>query len=99
MSANAEHPMIMATNRLVSALDALEQKLQQVSVEKDRDVVQQKQLVSFSRENESLKAERDKLNSAIASLTQQYSDLQTAATNIHGKLDESIKRISQIIEA
>ncbi len=96
---SAEHPLIAATNRLVTALDRLERNLQQVSVAKDRDIQQQRQLVSFSRENESLKAERKNLNQAIDSLTKQYEDLQQVATNIHGKLDDSIKRISQIIEA
>ena len=96
---SAEHPLIAATNRLVTALDRLERNLQQVSVAKDRDIQQQRQLVSFSRENESLKAERENLNQAIDSLTRQYEDLQQVATNIHGKLDDSIKRISQIIEA
>lgn len=98
MTEQPQHPLFAATHRLVSALDRLERNLQSLSVAKDRDVQQQQRIESFSRENEALKAERDKLNQAINNLSAQYQDLQHVATNIHQKLDDSVKRISLILE-
>lgn len=99
MSENAQHPLFVATRKLVGALDRLERNLQQMSVAKDRDALQQQQLMLFSRENEALKQEREHLNQSIMSLTSQYEDLQQVATSIHSKLDDSVKRINQIIES
>jgi hypothetical protein len=98
MSSREEHPLIEASRRLMGAIDRLERNLQQMSVAKDRDLQQEKRVVEFSRENEALKSERENLNKAINKLTGQYNDLQQVATTIHGKLDDSIKRITQIIE-
>jgi septal ring factor EnvC (AmiA/AmiB activator) len=98
MSSSQEHPLIEASRRLMGAIDRLERNLQQMSVAKDRDAQQEKRVIQFSRENESLKSERENLNKAISTLTGQYKDLQQTATTIHSKLDDSIKRITQIIE-
>ncbi len=98
MNEQSQHPLFTATRGLVSALDRLERNLQELSVSKDRDALQQQQLSAFTRENESLKQERDNLNQAIASLGAQYEDLQQVATSIHHKLDDSVKRISSILE-
>jgi len=93
-----DHPLISATRRLMTALDRLERNLQQVSVMKDREVQSEHKLSLFMRENESLRQEREKLNSAFSNLTHQYEDLQKVAKNIHGKLDDSARRITQILE-
>ena len=98
MSDSSQHPLFAASHRLVAALDRLERNLQELSVARDRDVLQQQQLSQFTRENESLRAERETLNLVIERLNSQYNDLQKVATNIHGKLDDSVKRISQILE-
>lgn len=82
----------------MGALDRLERNLQEVSVIQDREVATEQKLTTFMRENESLLKERENLNEAISSLTLQYEDLQQVAQNIHGKLDDSARRITQILE-
>jgi len=76
----------------------LENNLKQVSVSMDRDVHQEQQMVYFERENAALKQERENLNAAIAQLQYQYNDLHKVASTIYGKLDDSIRRLSHIIE-
>jgi FtsZ-binding cell division protein ZapB len=98
MSENTEHPLIMVTRRLMSALDRLERNLQQVSVTRDREVQNEQKLSIFMRENESLVHERENLTQAFNQLTHQYQDLQHVAKSIHGKLDDSARRITQILE-
>jgi len=98
MAHTSEHPLIMATRRLMSALDRLERNLQQVSVTRDREVQNEQKLNLFVRENESLLHERENLSVAFNQLTLQYEDLQQVARTIHGKLDDSARRITQIIE-
>lgn len=98
MADSSEHPLILATRRLMSALDRLEKNLQQVSVTRDREMANEQRLSSFIRENESLTRERENLNHAISELTLQYEDLQHVAKTIHGKLDDSARRITQILE-
>ena len=98
MTQQPEHPLILATRRVMTALDGLERKLQQESVTRDRELMREQQLSQFVRENESLKEERENLNDVIAKLTGQYQDLQKVATNIHGKLDDSVRKITQILE-
>jgi hypothetical protein len=98
MSQTQDHPLFAATRRLLGALDRLEHNLTHVTVAHDRDVHQEQQLVVFERENAALKQERESLNNAIAQLQYQYDDLHKVASTIHGKLDDSIKRLTQIIE-
>ena len=98
MSDTPQHPLYVATRRLVNALDRLESNLQRITVAQDRDVHQEQQMVYFERENAALKQERENLNNAIAQLQYQYNDLHTIASTIYGKLDDSIKRLTQIIE-
>lgn|GEM_PF-2197260 len=97
-SESAQHPLYVATRRLVKALDRLEGNLRQISVSQDRDVRQEQQMVFFERENAALKQERENLNNAIAQLQFQYNDLHKIASTIYGKLDDSVKRLTQIIE-
>ncbi len=99
MSRAAEHPLYIATERLVGALDKLERNLQQVTTEQAREVKQHEHLRIFERENEGLKGERDKLNRAISQLQHQYDDLHKVAGAIYNKLDDSIKRLSKIVES
>lgn len=92
------HPLYVATRRLVSALDRLENNLKHITVALDRDTHHEHKLLSFERENAALKQERENLNASIAQLQFQYNDLHKVASAIHGKLDDSIRRISKIIE-
>jgi hypothetical protein len=92
------HPLYAATERLIGALNRLEQGLAQVTTQKSRDVKQHEQLVVFERENANLREERDNLDSAIGQLQNQYDDLHKVAGAIYNKLDDSIKRLTQIIE-
>ena len=98
MSDSGEHPLISATRRLMSALDRLEKNMQEVSVTRDRELANEQKLNAFMQENASLLSEREKLNASFDQLTDQYKDLQHVAKNIHGKLDDSAKRITQILE-
>ena len=98
MSSTHQHPLYVATRRLVNALDRLENNLQHVTVAQDRDVHQEHQLVAFERENAALLQERESLNAALAELQHQYNDLHKTASTIHTKLDDSIRRLTQIIE-
>jgi len=98
MADSTEHPLILATRRLMGALDRLEKNLQQVSVTRDREVQNEQKLSLFIRENETLRHDREKLNQAFSQLTHQYQDLQQVAKTIHGKLDDSARRITQILE-
>ena len=90
-------PIFAATERLAAALDRLERNLQQVAVAQARELQQHEQLVAFERENVQLQQERDNLNHAIGQLKGQYTDLHRVATTIHGKLDDSIKRLTKIV--
>jgi len=98
MADSTEHPLIMATRRLMSALDRLEKNLHQVSVTRDRELQNEQKLSVFMRENENLLHERENLTEAFSRLTHQYQDLQQVAKTIHGKLDDSARRITQILE-
>lgn len=98
MTQDPQHPLFLATRRLAAALDRLESNLQQVSVQRDRDVHQDQQLTVFERENEALKQERERLHVTVTQLQLQYDDLHHIASTIYGKLDDSIKRLSQLVE-
>ena len=98
MADKQQHPLYVATRRLVKALDRLEGNLKQVSVSQDREVKKESQILLFEKENTELKQERESLNNAIAQLQHQYNDLHKIAATIYGKLDDSIKRLTQIIE-
>jgi len=93
-----QHPLVMATERVVAALERLEQNIPQIATQTARDVRQHEQLVMFERENVSLKADRANLTTAISQLESQYSDLHKVAGTIYNKLDDSIKRLTRIIE-
>ena len=106
-----ESPLYMATQRLVHALDRLEYQLhynaqQQVASQHREPTPQQVaqtaeaqgQLQFFSQENELLRQEHANLNAAIAQLQHQYDDLHHVARHIYDKLDDSIRRLTQIIE-
>lgn len=92
------HPLYVATRRLVGALDRLESNLKQAMVAPDDADHPNQQLMVFEKENSALRQERENLNAAIAKLQMQYNDLHKVASTIYGKLDDSIKRLTQIIE-
>lgn len=98
MSDFPEHPLYAAAKRLTLALDRLENNLQSLSVARDRDVQQEQQVVFFERENAVLLQERESLSSTIADLQHRYNDLHKVASSIHGKLDDSILRLTEILE-
>jgi len=94
-----EHPLFVATRRLVKSLDRLEGNLKSMSPPEHNDGVEpNEQVAIFQRENTALKQEREKLSGSIAHLQRQYNDLHRIASTIHDKLDDSIKRLTQIIE-
>lgn len=98
MSDSPQNPLYAATNRLAAALERLEANLQKSSAKPASDPQIQQQLDVFERENESLREERANLDGAINQLQDQYNDLHQVATTIYGKLDDSIRRLTQIIE-
>jgi len=95
-----EHPIFAATRRLLAALERLEHGLERMPVAGNSAgrQEQQQQLGFFAQENESLRQERENLNTAISQLQFQYTDLHEVASAIYGKLDTSIKRLTKIIE-
>lgn len=90
--------LLMARDRLMNAFTHLEEKLQKIDTLAERDVKQHKQLVSFDRENEELREERKNLFTTISELEEQYDGLHKVAGTIYNKLDDSIKRLSKIID-
>ena len=98
MDVDVESPLILATKRLVHALDRLEGGLgRRVDVQEEHQA-QRQQIASFEQENDQLKREHDNLNAAISQLKFQYDDLHQVASVIYGKLYDSIKRLTQILE-
>ncbi|MDE3016352.1 MAG: hypothetical protein KGI29_05455 [Pseudomonadota bacterium] len=98
MDTDVEPPLVLATRRLVRALDRLEGTLGNGGSGRGEQQEQQQQLAFFEKENDALKREHDNLNAAISQLKFQYDDLHQVASVIYGKLDDSIKRLTQIIE-
>jgi hypothetical protein len=98
MSNPQQHPMYLATKRLMGALDRLEDNLQHMTVAQERSIQQEQQMILFERENVGLQHECERLNSALDQLQQQYNELHHTASLIHVKLDDSIHRLNQIIE-
>lgn len=88
----------LATNRLIDALERLERNLQQVTVGKERDIQQHQHLLNYQRENMALIEEQDRLQANISELQQQYEELQEVAAKIYNKLDNSIEKLSYILE-
>ena len=95
LDALPQHPLFVATRRLVNALDRLEGNLKYVAPPQE---LSDDRVVAFERENTALKEERETLNQSIAKLQLQYSDLHRVAATIYGKLDDSIKKLTQIID-
>lgn len=88
-----------ATQRVIDALDGLENKLQQR--QNQQMFVQnpaQNLAQSYQQENAELLYEQEKLQATIVSLTEQYGELQNVAATIYDKLDNSIERLAQILE-
>lgn len=93
-----EHPVYLATCRLAKALERLERGLQPLTVEYERDARDHQHLQHYARENAELKAGQEQLASSLSELQGQYEELQAVATTIYGKLDDSIRRLTQILE-
>ena len=98
MSELYTHPLYNATRRLATALDRLENNLKQVTIVMDRDVLQEHKITAFEHENNALKKQGEQLNASITQLQCQYNDLHKAASTIYGKLNDSIRRLSLIID-
>ncbi|MGE3714457.1 MAG: hypothetical protein AB7F82_08055 [Alphaproteobacteria bacterium] len=86
-----------ALGRVHKAIERLEKTVGAYSVEHDRSQRTEHHLKLVVDENASLKQEQEQLSEAINMLQGQYDDLQKVATNIYGKLDDSVRRISKII--
>ena len=98
MTNSANNPLYHATNKLISALERLEKNMQHISVSKDRDVQQHQLLQNYQRENAALLEEQVILQKTVANLQQKYNELQDVAAGISKKLDNSIGRLSEILE-
>ncbi len=98
MPETREHPLYIATRRLVKALDQLEGNLKQVMLPDEVDAKYEQQMSNFQQENTALKQERESLNGAIARLQRQYNDLQKVANAVYDKLDDSVKKLTHMIE-
>ncbi len=98
MTNSANNPLYHATNKLISALERLERNMQHISVSKDRDIQQHQLLQNYQRENAVLLEEQANLQKTVANLQQQYKELQDVASGISKKLDNSIGRLSEILE-
>lgn len=97
-SAEATHPLYVATRRLVDALNRLEQNLGKVKAEREKGNGQAEKLEAALSETAALKQEREVLSATALQLQGQYDDLHQVAGAIYTKLDDSIKRLTQIIE-
>mgnify|MGYP003395914174 CR=1 FL=1 len=87
-----------ATERLLSALDRLEHSLAH-QPRAGADVrTSERQLQVSRRENAALLEEREALNIAVDQLKAQYGDLHSTASGIYNKLEDSIRRLTQIMK-
>lgn len=98
MTYSANNPLYRATNRLISALERMEGNMKHISLSKERDIQQSQHLQNYQRENSALLEEQAKLQKTIVNLQQQYDELQEVASAIAKKLDNSIERLSEILE-
>jgi hypothetical protein len=89
--------LFLATERLLGALDRLEQGLDRRLPDHGGDALAE-QLQATWHENAALRQERESLNTAIDDLKSQYSDLHRAASGIYNKLEDSIRRLTQIMK-
>lgn len=91
-------PLYDATERLLSALERLERSFKRAARQQPPSTEQAEQLLFFEKENESLRTERETLNTTINQLRTEYTGLHRAASTIYNKLEDSIKRLTKIIE-
>lgn len=83
-----------ATERLLGALDRLE-----LAVSSGRENIQENsQLAHLEHENAELRDERIALSGAIDRLRAEYGDLHRTASGIYNKLEDSIRRLTQIMK-
>ena len=93
--------LFLATERLLNALDRLEQGMELALVQpvsSDISPESVEKLAFYEQENEALRAEREALNSAVGQLREQYGDLHHTASGIYNKLEDSIRRLTQIMK-
>ncbi len=93
----ASDTLFLATERLMSALDRLEHNIRMSAAKRVDGIRETEQAAFFEQENRLLRQERESLNATIDKLTHEYQDLQKSATTIYRKLNESIKRLTNII--
>jgi uncharacterized protein YlxW (UPF0749 family) len=89
--------LFLATEKLTHALDRLENNVAVVAGKRGEAIRQAEQTAFFDQENRVLHRERESLNATIDQLTHEYNDLQNVASTIYRKLNDSIKRLSNII--
>jgi hypothetical protein len=93
----ASDTLFRATQRLMLALDQLDHNVHAQAQERAEALRQAERAAFYARENETLKHERENLNTTIDKLEHEYNDLQKAAGTIYKKLNDSIKRLTNII--
>ena len=97
--AGRSRPLYQATERLIRALDRMERSVQhQLALQKGEEALPA-QMQLFESENASLKEEHAHLNATILQLREQYDDLQHVASTIYNKLNDSIDRLTHLIDA
>lgn len=103
MKYSENHPIYIATGKLVSALEKLEASAQRIEFyEENNDKAlpqeQEEELRYYIKENAALRQEQERLNESLLSLRKQYKDLQNVASTISGRLDDSIEHLTEILE-
>ncbi len=81
----------------MAALDRLDYNVQVRAAERGKTAEQHEQAAFYARENEVLKHERANLTATIEKLEHEYTDLQKTTGTIYKKLNDSIKRLNNII--
>ncbi len=90
--------LAQAAERLVAALDRLEDRLSHCQAPPPATEHESGQLALFAQENETLRNEQADLHETIRELQSQYDDLHKVAVTIYNKLEDSIKRLTRIME-
>jgi hypothetical protein len=93
-----EHPLLRSTERVLAALDRLEHALDQRERQPRLAVQHEPQLALFEQENAALRQEKDEMGRTIRAIEAQYGELQRVAGTIYNKLEDSIKRLTQILD-
>lgn len=97
--AYASDTLYRATERLMLALDRLEAALTRPRAPEapPPEPENEERIRFFEQENQALRHERDELTTALGEIEREYTGLHRAAGTIYNKLEDSIKRLTQIM--